>query len=67
MIEAGSDSTASRVANLLQITSVQISRTEDSTGDWATWFEEEIGSEVVLIRPDFFVYDACAAKDVTRM
>lgn len=66
-IDLESASTATQVIEMLGITSVQITQAQDVTGDWATWFKEEIGSEVVLVRPDFFVCDACAAKDIPKM
>lgn len=66
-IDLESDSIAAQVNKMLGITSVQITQAQDVTGDWATWFKEEIGSEVVLVRPDFFVCDACAATDIPKM
>lgn len=58
---------ALRIAEKLAITSVEIDASKDVTGDWERWFTEEVGSEIVLVRPDFFVGDACHKEDVSKL
>lgn len=58
---------ALKVAKLLGIVSVEIDASKDVTGDWGRWFTNDVGNDVVLVRPDFFVGDACRKEDVSDL
>lgn len=58
---------AARVRDLLSVESVQINSENDATGDWAAWFEQDIKSEVVLVRPDFYIGDACSSSGISDL
>jgi hypothetical protein len=35
----------------------------DDEGTYTAWFDE-LGADAVVVRPDFYVYDACAAPNL---
>lgn len=58
---------AIKVSKLLGIESIKLDESTDVTGDWSKWFQDDIGAEVVLVRPDFYIGDACGAERVSDL